>query len=189
MKFHLIDLRETDDKWLKCAECCCQNDHIFKNVVGVTCCTNCTSLISPTIDYRMRYNVSWTELSELDVLVEPLVAISTDIAPVVGKNIEFDVPQCQRLPLEQHLSEDPTIQVPKRAGTFRTLFRMQFPPLFPTYDGSDFVEINRCRGHLHIGGLIIRLEDLETGEKYLLQWSNLWERPYCWFGIHNLIHH
>jgi len=161
MTFHLIDLRETGDQWLECAECRCQEDHVFEDAGGIDCCTNCTSLISPTIDYRMRYNVSWTELSELDVLVEPIIAVSTNIYP---SGIEFDIPQYNFLPSNQQLPEDPTIQVLKRSGTFRTLFSMEFPPIIPDYDGPDLVEIHRCAGHLHIGGLLIQLEDLETGE-------------------------
>jgi len=161
MTYHLIDLRETGDQWLECAECRCQEDHIFEDEGGIYCCTNCTSLISPTIDYRMRYNVSWTELTDLDVLVEPIIAISTNI---ITGDIEFDVPQYNFLPSYQQLPEDPTIQVRKRVGTFRTLFSMEFPPIIPNYDGPDLVEIHRCAGHLHIGGLVIQLEDVETGE-------------------------
>ena len=67
MTFHLIDLRKTGDNPLSCLECRCRDGQgIFldfggsggdgrEDTGGTYCCSNCTSLMSPTIDYRMRY--------------------------------------------------------------------------------------------------------------------------------------
>lgn len=166
MTFHFIDLRETGDKWLECVECRCTDGKTGWTITdkgSIQCCTNCTTLITPTIDYRLRYNVSWTDISTLNEPVKPIIPITTDIAPVLDKIIEFDVPQYDDLPLKHQLSSDPTVQVLKRNGTIRTLFSHD------TFTGGDYhgpdipdmVEIHRCLGHMHIGGIHIRLEDAE----------------------------
>lgn len=63
MVFHIIDLRDVED-WLPCIECRCKdgngtyldvggsNDFGVSTTGGVDCCTNCTTLTSPTVDYR-----------------------------------------------------------------------------------------------------------------------------------------
>ena len=93
MTFHFIDLRHTGDDWLECAECRCSD-----YTGSIQCCTNCADLLTPTVDYRLRYNVSWTEISELEEPVKPLIQISADIAQALGKYVEFDVPHYDSLP-------------------------------------------------------------------------------------------
>jgi len=165
MTFHLIDLRDTGDRWLECAECRCQEEFEFRDEGGIYCCTNCTSLTGPTVDYRMRYNVSWTELEDLEEPAKPITIISADIARGVGKVIEFDVPHYSELPEEQRLIDNPTVMVIERVGTIQSLFSYgNVIPTAESVDGTASVKIHRCTGHLHIGGLSIRLEDAATKE-------------------------
>ena len=79
---------------------------------GVNCCTNCTNLEGPTVDYRMRYNVSYREPQPEDKLVTHHVTyLTADISPAVGMFLEYDVPSYQYLPKEQQAPENPFIQV------------------------------------------------------------------------------
>jgi hypothetical protein len=176
MVFHLIDLRETGDKWLECAECRCNGnvsstytDSIFsgRNDLGggIICCSNCTNMTSPTIDYRLRYNVTYSELNDLNKPVKPLTTVTTDIAPAVGGNIEFDVPSYENLPLSHRLPEDNKVQVLERMGNFQDIFNVYLSESSGIQNNShDTIEIYRCTGHLHIGGIKIWLEDATTGE-------------------------
>eukprot|EP00587_Corethron_hystrix_P002411 CAMPEP_0113327968 /NCGR_PEP_ID=MMETSP0010_2-20120614/19684_1 /TAXON_ID=216773 ORGANISM="Corethron hystrix, Strain 308" /NCGR_SAMPLE_ID=MMETSP0010_2 /ASSEMBLY_ACC=CAM_ASM_000155 /LENGTH=607 /DNA_ID=CAMNT_0000189095 /DNA_START=28 /DNA_END=1851 /DNA_ORIENTATION=+ /assembly_acc=CAM_ASM_000155 len=170
MIFHVIDLRETGDQWLECLECRCPDgegsylgiggsggelsddeDEIEEGAGGVSCCYNCTDLLTPTIDYRMRYNVTYTELSEIEEPVEPLIMISADVAPTIDRYIEWDVPMWQNMPEEHALPGNPKVQVLERVGTLRELFGGFFPGA--VYTGNDLLEVHRCIGHLHIAGL------------------------------------
>ena len=58
---------------MECIECRCRDPTTgtYLNVGGgdgqaggVSCCTNCTALEGPTVDYRMRYNVSYADIPE-----------------------------------------------------------------------------------------------------------------------------
>lgn len=167
MAFHLIDLREVpENATLECLECRCADN---QESGGVKCCTNCTSLVTPTVDYRMRYNVTWSEISDFvkdqgDGMVRPITTLFTDVAHTIDEYIEFDVPHYSELPEEQRHPSNPHWQILVREGTIRTLFAHSFPPNRPDYEGSDILEIYRCTAHMHIGGISIGLEDVETGE-------------------------
>lgn len=168
MIFHIIDLRGVDE-WLECVECRCRNDEgTYLNTGsgdgqtgGVSCCTNCTSTLDPleTVDYRMRYNISYSEVRE-DAPVTAVQQITTDASPAVGKSIEYDVPSFQYLPEDQR--KDGYIQRLERTGRFRDLFQMDF--FGDAYAGPDTVRLLRCVGHLHIAAIGMWLEDAETGE-------------------------
>lgn len=110
--FHLIDLREVDD-WLSCVECRCpiNTDLTYLDTLtntgnitgGTVCCTNCTDLAGPTLDYRMRYNVTYRELEEEED-EEPLMDVDllvADIALAVDNVLEYNVPSYQFLPADQ----------------------------------------------------------------------------------------
>jgi hypothetical protein len=167
MTFHLIDLREVpEEARLECLECRCAGDFLTGRV---GCCTNCTSLETPTVDYRLRYNVTWSEVSDFveytpDRMVRPITTLYTDVAHAVDKYIEFDVPHYSELPAEHRHPDNPQWQRLAREGTVRTLFSHSYPPNRPNYEGADQLEIFRCTAHLHIGGLEIYLEDAVTGE-------------------------
>lgn len=177
MVFHLIDLRETGDEWLECAECRCKDsngtylefggsggDGRSEESGGIDCCSNCTSLTTPTVDYRLRYNVSWSEISETES-IRPIIGLTADIALALGKTVEFDVPKFDLLPVSQRLPDDPTVQFLERTGKISDLFvsgalgRTDFIP-----DSTDSIEVHRCTGHMHIGGLGMWLQNMETGE-------------------------
>ena len=128
---------------------------------GVSCCSNCTDMEGPTVDYRMRYNVSYWNIPE-DGSVTNLQMLSADISPVVGKNIEFDVPSYQFLKPENVKFGMPRIQRLVREGPFNELFQMEF--FGEDYSGPSTVKFFRCVGHLHIAALGMWLEDAETGE-------------------------
>jgi hypothetical protein len=182
MVFHIIDLREVDD-WLPCIECRCSGDESYletslgrqgeSNVTsannqtdvvltgGVNCCTNCTSLTGPTVDYRMRYNVSYSPIEDGDN-VKVLQMLTADISPVVGKNIEFDVPPYTQLDPEFQKPEAPKIQLLERELPFNEMFKMEF--FGEDYSGPDTVRLFRCVGHLHVAAIGMWLEDMETGE-------------------------
>lgn len=173
MIFHLIDLRETGEYWLECLECRCKNgtgtylgtggsgEEGDPNG-GISCCTNCTDLTTPTIDYRLRYNVTYTDLDEVDVPIKPLVLIVADVAPAVDRYIEFDVPQWQDLPEEHVLEGNPKVQVLEQVGTVREMFGGYFPGA--TFTGNNLLEVHRCIGHLHVAALGMWLYDDLTGE-------------------------
>lgn len=176
MTFHLIDLRGVD-QWLECVECRCKDvNGTFLDVGGgagegeasnddlaggIGCCSNCTDLTTPTVDYRLRYNVTYMEIPQ-DDYVEPIIMLSADIAPAIDKSIEFDVPLYTDLPNRQQLDGDPTVQVLSITGKLREIFRHGF--FADTYHGPDDVTIHRCTGHMHIGALEQWLEDATTGE-------------------------
>jgi len=177
MIFHLIDLRETGDNWLECLECRCKDGQGTylgtggsgtEGAVaggpdgGVSCCTNCTDLLTPTVDYRLRYNVTYSELSDIDVPIEPITMVTADVAVAVDKYIEWDVPQWQNLTEEFQLEGNPKVQVLTHTGTLRELFGGFFPGA--TYTGTDLMEIHRCIGHLHIAALGMWLYDDLTDE-------------------------
>ena len=77
-------------------------------------------LLIPTIDYQMSYNVSYTKLSEIEEPVEPLMMISADVAPMIDRYVEWDVPMWQNMPKEH--AQNPKVQVLNRVGTLRELF-------------------------------------------------------------------
>ncbi|KAL3942896.1 MAG: hypothetical protein SGARI_000109 [Bacillariaceae sp.] len=183
MVFHIIDLREVDD-WLPCIECRCASDQSYLESViarqgedditpvsnatgtevltgGVSCCSNCTDLAGPTVDYRMRYNVSYSPIED-DDNVKVLQMLTADISPVVGKNLEFDVPPALQLDPEFQKPEMSNIQLLEREMPFNELFQMEF--FGPDYSGPDTVRLFRCVGHLHVAAIGMWLEDVETGE-------------------------
>lgn len=169
MTLHLIDLRETGDSWLECLECRCK-DIIpgQKDLGGVNCCTNCTDLVGPTIDYRMRYNVSWSEIDDAEN-VRPVVMVSSDMAFAAGRIVEFDVPMWRDLPKYQRSEDDKTIQVLERTGTFIEIFSdTTFGELGlgDLRDDVEYYEILRCMSHMHIGGLDTWVKNAETGQVY-----------------------
>lgn len=167
MVFHIIDLREVDD-WLPCIECrCVDGNGTYLEIGGsdsltggVSCCHNCTDLTSPTIDYRMRYNVSWSYITEP---VNEIIMLTADISPVVGKVIEFDVPRFDLLPEDQIAPEDPTVQRLERTLPFNEMFKMDF--FAGDYSGPEIVKLFRCVGHLHVAAIGMWLEDAFTGER------------------------
>lgn len=176
MLFHIIDLRTVGQEWLlECVECRCKDaegnyleiggageGNVAGLGGGISCCSNCTTLTSPTIDYRLRYNVTFMDIPE-DEYVEPIRMMTTDIASVVGKKIEFDVPHFTNLPEEHILLEDPQIQVLRRTGIIRDMFYIG-NSYERRYDGPDTLKIHRCTGHMHIGAIEQRIENAVTGE-------------------------
>jgi len=169
MIFHIIDLREVDE-WLECVECRCRDPDTGTyldtgggdgQTGGVSCCTNCTALEGPTMDYRMRYNVSYSDIPD-DEPITDVQMLTADISPVVGKQIEFDVPSFNYLKPENRDPDDPHIQRLVRTGPFKDLFKMEF--FGDDYSGPETVKLLRCVGHLHIAALGMWLEDATTGE-------------------------
>mmetsp|Transcript_32797 Transcript_32797/g.96678 ORF Transcript_32797/g.96678 Transcript_32797/m.96678 type:complete len:894 (-) Transcript_32797:282-2963(-) len=173
MIFHIIDLREVDE-WLECVECRCRDPTgTYLNVGGgdgqtggVSCCTNCTALEGPTVDYRMRYNVSYSDIPKENTITN-VQMLTTDISPVVGKNIEYDVPSFEFIKPQNRKSNDPTnpdyyVQQLERVGAFRDIFKMEF--FGEDYAGPETVRLLRCVGHLHIAALGMWIEDAKTGE-------------------------
>lgn len=168
MVFHIIDLREVD-QWLECVECRCKDaDGTYLDTGygdgetgGVSCCTNCTDLAGPTVDYRMRYNVSYSDVPE-DEPVTVLSMLTADISPAVGKNLEFDVPSFMFLDPSEQAEADSHVQRLERVAPFRELFKHDF--FGADYHGPDTVKLFRCVGHLHIAALGMWLEDVITGE-------------------------
>jgi len=89
--------------------------------------------------------------------------ITIDMAAALGKFVEWDVPQFENLPDSQRHPEDPTIQVLERVGTVRELFSgTYFSPDIPEF--IEFIEIHRCNGHMHIGGIVGMIINVETGD-------------------------
>ena len=188
MIFHIIDLREVGEDWLACIECRCsdgfgtyldrtpeEEEGLERDKFGVaarggvSCCSNCTSLDSPTVDYRMRYNVSYSDIPDEGPPVAEVMMLTADISPAVGKNIEFDVPRGQFLPSEIRgtIDADLTgdyqfVQRLVREGKFRDIFQHDF--FGDKYHGPDDVGLLRCVGHLHVAALGMWLEDAKTGE-------------------------
>lgn len=168
---HLIDLREVDD-WLPCIECRCPTssegtylDELANTepiTGGVNCCTNCTNLEGPTVDYRMRYNVTYRELQPDDEPVNHVTYVTADISPAAGMFLEYDVPSYQYLPLNQRAPEDPTVQRLERIEPFNEMFKDAF--FEGDYSGPDEVQLLRCVSHLHVAAIGQWLEDAETGE-------------------------
>lgn len=182
--FHLIDLREVDD-WLSCIECRCPSltgmtylDQLSQTgnaTGGVSCCTNCTDLAGPTLDYRMRYNVTYRELTEEAEAaalegnpdMEPLVDVDlliADIAPAVDMLLEYDVPSYQFLPADQQADDNPFVQRLERVAPFNEMFQVSF--FAGPYNGPDEVVILRCVAHMHVAAITQYLEDAETGERF-----------------------
>lgn len=174
MIFHIIDLRQVDD-WLPCIECRCKDqngtyldfgggDSPDNSPItgGVSCCTNCTDLEGPTVDYRMRYNVSYSDIPE-DEPVNELLMLTADISPVVDRTIEFDVPAFQDLPEQFQKPGDPFVQRLEREMPFNEMFKHEF--FGADYYGPDEVKLFRCVGHLHVAAIGMYLEDATTGER------------------------
>jgi len=170
MIFHIIDLRQVDD-WLACIECRCRDsgmtymDELANSgnlTGGVNCCTNCTDLAGPTLDYRMRYNISYQELDDEEPIknVEQLLA---DISPAVGKVLEHDVPSYQYLPEDQRDEENKFVQYLERVEPFNKLFKEGF--FERDYSGTGEVQLIRCVAHLHVAAIDMWLEDVETGQR------------------------
>lgn len=169
MIFHIIDLRNVTD-WLPCIECRCKNDDgTYLDIGGsddsltggVDCCHNCTSLTGPTLDYRMRYNVSYSDIKP-EQPVSELLMLTADISPAVDKNLEFDVPKWTLLNEDEQKDTDPYIQRLERTMPFNLMFHHEF--FGPLYSGPDTVKLFRCVGHLHVAAIGMWLEDAETGE-------------------------
>jgi len=171
MTFHLIDLRETGDNYLACLECRCKDGEgsyfnfggsggdDMAETGGINCCSNCTSLTSPTIDYRMRYNVTWGEVPEGDPIIS-VVSMTTDMALAVDSNVEWDVPSYENLPESQRHPTILNIQVLERIGTLKDVFGgTSF--VAGNYD-YDMFEIHRCIGHMHIGAIEAWIRIAET---------------------------
>lgn len=129
---------------------------------GVSCCFNCTDQVGPTIDYRMRYNVSYSNITN-DNPVQELIMLTADISPVVEKNIEFDVPPYPLLSEDFQKLEDPKVQRLVREIPFRELFQHEF--FGDAYYGPEEVRLFRCVAHLHVAAMGMYLEDSETGER------------------------
>ena len=174
MIFHIIDLRNVTD-WLPCIECRCKNDNgTYLDIGGggdgapqtggVSCCSNCTDLEGPTVDYRMRYNVSYSDLPH-DQPVNEMLMLTADVSLVVDRAIEFDVPSYTNLPEQFQKPGDPFIQRLVREEPFNAIFKHDF--FGADYDdyGPDLVKLFRCVGHLHVAGIGMWLEDAESGEK------------------------
>jgi hypothetical protein len=174
MIFHLIDLREVDD-WLPCLECRCRDpdaDGTYLNggtadeTGGINCCTNCTSLEGPTIDYRMRYNVSYYDIIE-GAPIKEVQMITADISPAVGKNLEYDVPSQEFLPQVQQKTGVPWVQRLERTMPFNELFQMEFfgdKYQDGTNGAMEDVTLLRCVAHLHIASMGMWLIDAVTNE-------------------------
>jgi hypothetical protein len=110
----------------------------------------------------MRYNVTYYEIEE-DKPVDRVIWLTADQSPSVGKNIEYDVPQFDSLPLEQQLiRSDQKIQRLERVGPFNTIFQHGY--FGDDYHGPETVKILRCTAHLHVGGRGMWLEDMVTGQ-------------------------
>lgn len=202
MVFHIIDLREVSD-WLACIECRCNDplDGTYLDITntsssemdpfgvvvtgGVSCCTNCTDLTGPTVDYRMRYNVSYSYI-EGDTVVSDLQMITADISPVVGKTIEYDVPNFQALPDFVRKDNDPTVQHLVRELPFNELFQMEF--FSGPYTGPDTIRVFRCVGHLHVAAIGMWLYDAETGETICNGTTTYGTNPSQDKGFLNAIH-
>jgi len=171
MVFHLIDLREVDD-WLACIECRCpvaSGNSYFDALTstgnitgGVNCCSNCTDLTGPTLDYRMRYNISYKELDDTDP-VRNVQMLTADISTAVGKVLEHDVASWEYLPPEQQAQDNPYIQRLERVEPFNQMFKDEF--FQQDYSGPEEVQLLRCVAHLHVASIDMWLEDMETGEK------------------------
>jgi len=171
MIFHIIDLREVDD-WLPCIECRCKDANgTYLDIGGgdgplltggVSCCSNCTDLEGPTVDYRMRYNVSYSDIPE-DQPVNELLMLTADVSPVVNRSIEFDVPAFDLLPEQFQKPGDPFVQRLVREEPFSTMFKHNF--FGADYYGPEEVKLFRCIGHLHVAAIGMHLEDVETGER------------------------
>ena len=168
MIFHIIDLREVDE-WLGCVECRCRDPELGtyldfvpgEETGGVSCCSNCTNLEGPTVDYRMRYNVSYFDVPE-DEPIKNIQMLTADISPAVGKAIEFDIPSYQYLKSDNIKDGMPHVQRLEREGPFNELFKMEF--FGDEYAGPSTVRFFRCVGHLHIAALGMWLVDAETGQ-------------------------
>lgn len=171
MIFHIIDLREVDD-WLGCIECRCpisSGKTYFDELTqtgnitgGVNCCSNCTDLEGPTLDYRMRYNVSYRELDD-ETPIKDVQMLTADISPAVDKVLEHDVFSWEYLPENEKDEEHPYIQRLVREEPFNQMFKDEF--FQNDYSGPDEVQLLRCVAHLHVASIDMWLEDMETGEK------------------------
>merc|ERR1719343_892132 len=109
----------------------------------------------------MRYNVSWSDVTEEKPIV-PLLMLTADISPAVGKNLEYDVPDYKYLPEQYQKEDDPTIQRLERVAPFNELFQHEF--FGEKYHGPENVKLLRCVGHLHLAALRMWMEDADTGE-------------------------
>jgi hypothetical protein len=173
MIFHLIDLREVDE-WLACVECRCSLessppgtylDELQQGNItgGVNCCTNCTDLEGPTVDYRMRYNITYREMQPDDPPILDVHMLTADISPMADSVLEHDVPSWEYLPPEQVSPENPKVQRLEIIKPFNQIFKDDF--FRGPYSGPENVQLLRCVAHLHIAAKEMWLEDYETGER------------------------
>eukprot|EP00808_Paulinella_micropora_P018126 g22576.t1 len=165
MGFHIIDIRGVDD-WLPCIECRCLDgngtylDSDPRQSGGVSCCHNCSSTLPQwlTVDYQMRYNVSYKDIDS----VQEILMYTADISPAVGKSIEYDVPKYTNLPAKDVSPTDPQVQHLVIEGQFKDLFKDNF--FQNDYTGPKTVRLFRCVGHLHVAAIGMWLIDAETGQ-------------------------
>lgn len=173
MIFHLIDLREVDE-WLACVECRCPlemsqpgtylDDLQRGNITGgVNCCSNCTALEGPTVDYRMRYNITYRELQPDDAPVTDVRMLTADISPMADSVLEHDVPSWEFLPPSHVSPENPRVQRLEVIKPFKEIFKDDF--FQGPYKGPQTVQLLRCVAHLHIAAIEMWLEDYATGER------------------------
>ncbi|KAL9186444.1 hypothetical protein ACHAXT_005682 [Thalassiosira profunda] len=171
MIFHLIDLREVDE-WLACVECRCPvSEGTYLDALtqegnitgGVNCCFNCTDLVGPTVDYRMRYNITYRELQEDDPPVSDVRMLTADISTAVDAVLEHDVPSWNFLKPDEISPDNPKHQRLVIEKPFNEIFKDEF--FQQPYSGPDTVQLLRCVAHLHIASVEMWLENAETGER------------------------
>ena len=175
MIFHLIDLREVDD-WLSCIECRCPLSDMAAGTYldeltqtgnitgGVNCCSNCTDIKTDTVDYRMRYNITYRELQEEDAPVTDVRMLTADISPEAGNYVlEHDVFSAEYLPEDQVSPDNPDVQRLEMIKPFNEIFSEEF--FQRPYALSPTVKLLRCVAHLHVAAIDMWLENVETGEK------------------------
>jgi len=172
MIFHLIDLRQVDD-WLACIECRCDQlsagtylDELTQtgNITGgVNCCSNCTDITTQTVDYRMRYNITYLELQLEDEPVTDVRMLTADISPAAGGVLEHDVFSSEYLPGDQVSPENPHVQRLEMVKPFNEMFKEEF--FGRPYGLSPTVQLLRCVAHLHVAAIEMWVEDATTGER------------------------
>lgn len=139
---HLINtVGVSDDDLLPCIECMCPEGFATENGDdgGVICCSDCNSSFPPeSKTYFLQYSVQYRDIIDQDIPVREFLLNA-------ATNVEYDVP---------FLGRD-------QVHTVEKLARLDYPL---TKAGDEEMEIIRCEGHQHIGGLDLIVEDLKTGE-------------------------